>query len=184
MRFNWKFILAAVLAVNLGIGTADAGLFHDMEDVGKGVVVGTAVHEGEKVVEHEAERKAAEDAGRSYIKRHFEGRSTYHLKHEISPETKDVNGRTNLQRMKEGLAPIGKDGKPVALHHLIQEEPGPIAEIRQSLHASGHKVLHGIIEDGKSFRNDPSLKKGFESFRSRYWKNRFKTYQTASKGVK
>jgi hypothetical protein len=57
----WKIILAAVLAVNLGIGTADAGLFHDMEDVGKGVVVGAAVHEGEKVVEHEAERKTVED---------------------------------------------------------------------------------------------------------------------------
>lgn len=184
MRFNWKFILAAVLAINMGVGTADAGLFHDMEDVGKGVVVDAAVHEGERVVEHEAEKKAAEDTGRSYIKRRFEGRSTYQLKHGINPEIKDVKGRTNLQRMKEGLAPIGQDGKPVALHHLIQEEPGPVAEIRQSLHASGHKVLHGVIEDGKSFRNDPSLKRGFESFRSRYWKNRFKNYQATSKGVK
>ena len=91
----WKIILAAVLAVNLGIGTADAGLFHDMEDVGKGVVVDAAVHEGEKVVEHEAERKAAENAGRSYIKRHFEGRSTYHLKNEINPEIKDLTSSSS-----------------------------------------------------------------------------------------
>ena len=57
MRYFWKIILSAILVVNLGIGTADAGLFHDMEDVGKGVVVDAAVHEGEKIVERDAEKK-------------------------------------------------------------------------------------------------------------------------------
>lgn len=57
MRYFWKIILLAILVVNLGVGTADAGLFHDMEDVGKGVVVGAAVHEGEKIVERDAEKK-------------------------------------------------------------------------------------------------------------------------------
>lgn len=172
MRFNWKIILAAILSLSIGVGTADAGLFHDMEDVGKGVVVDATVHEGEKVVARDAEKKAISSASKSYVKHRFEDRNTYLLKHEIDPMLKDTKGRTNLQRMKEGLAPKGRDGKPVTLHHLIQQEPGPVAEVRQSLHAAGHKILHGIIEDGTSFRRDPALKKGFESFRTRYWKNR------------
>lgn len=62
MRFNWKFILFAFLAIHVGIGTAEAGLLHDMEDIGKGVVVGAAVHEGERLVALDAERKAAEES--------------------------------------------------------------------------------------------------------------------------
>ena len=30
-------------------------------------------------------------------------------------------GMTNLQRMMEGYAPIGKDGKPIELHHVLQK---------------------------------------------------------------
>lgn len=29
---------------------------------------------------------------------------------------------TNIDRMAEGYAPVGKDGKPVQLHHLTQTE--------------------------------------------------------------
>ncbi|MBU2760943.1 hypothetical protein [Acidithiobacillus sulfurivorans] len=43
-------------------------LLHDMEDIGKGVVVDAAVHEGGKIVEHEAEKKAAETSGKIYSK--------------------------------------------------------------------------------------------------------------------
>ncbi len=57
MRFNWKIILVVALSLSIATGTADAGLFHAMEDIGKGVVVDAAVHEGEKVATHEVENK-------------------------------------------------------------------------------------------------------------------------------
>ena len=40
------------------------------------------------------------------------------------PNIKDALGRTNRERMKQGLAPIGKDGKAVELHHLKQKNDG------------------------------------------------------------
>lgn len=35
---------------------------------------------------------------------------------------KDVMGRTNLDRMKKGLAPLGPDGKSINLHHTTLEK--------------------------------------------------------------
>ena len=34
----------------------------------------------------------------------------------------DSMGRSNLQRMESGMAPMGKDGKAIELHHMIQSE--------------------------------------------------------------
>ena len=34
---------------------------------------------------------------------------------------------TNVERMAEGLAPIGTDGRPINLHHMTQKQSGPIA---------------------------------------------------------
>ena len=44
--------------------------------------------------------------------------------------------------MKRGRAPIGPDGNPIQLHHLIQTEPGPVAEVTQSFHGTDSSVLH------------------------------------------
>ncbi len=72
--------------------------------------------------------------------------------------------------MREGYAPIGKDGRPINLHHVLGEEPGPMAELLDTTHKEFAKPLHGLIESGRSFRNNPSKVYHYEQFRERYWK--------------
>lgn len=96
---------------------------------------------------------------------------------DIDFEYVDVNtGMTNLQRMKKGRPPIGSDGKPVQLHHVLQKESGPMVEIREVTHQEYYKILHGIIGSGSSFRNNSVLNKQYQNFRSAYWKWRAKSY--------
>jgi hypothetical protein len=144
MRFDWKFILAAVLAIHVCVGTADAGLFHDMEDVGKRVVVDAAIHEGEKVVARDAERKAAEEStGKIYSKHSMGGRTVY-KNTKIDSSLTDKHGLSNLDRMKKGLSPVDEYGKPFHIHHVIQDEPGPVAEVNQAVHQRFYKALRGL----------------------------------------
>ncbi|MDM5201101.1 HNH/ENDO VII family nuclease [Fictibacillus enclensis] len=83
-------------------------------------------------------------------------------------------GKTNLQLMKKGRAPIWKDETAIELHHLIQREPGSMVEIPASMHDEYNKILHGLVENGGSFRNDPALRKQYDNFRSKYWRWRAK----------
>ena len=93
----------------------------------------------------------------------------------IDPKT----GMTNLQLMKKGRAPIWQDGTAIELHHLIQREPGSMVELPGSMHKEYYKILHGLEENGGSFRNDPVLKKQYENFRSKYWRWRAKQIDKA-----
>ncbi|MEI2401396.1 HNH/ENDO VII family nuclease [Niallia taxi] len=88
----------------------------------------------------------------------------------IDPDT----GMTNFQLMKKGRAPIWKDGTVIELHHLIQREPGSMVEIPASMHDEYSEILHGLVENGGSFRNDPVLKRQYDNFRSKYWRWRAK----------
>lgn len=88
----------------------------------------------------------------------------------------EKSGMTNLERMKIGKPPIGNDGNPVQLHHVIQEESGPVVEIREITHQEYYKTLHGLVGAGNSFRNDPLLNKQYNNFRSAYWKWRAKKH--------
>lgn len=89
----------------------------------------------------------------------------------------DANtGLTNLERMCLGKPPIGADGNPIQLHHVIQKEVGPMVEIREVTHQEYYKTLHGLIESGTSFRNDPMLIKQYNNFRVAYWKWRASEY--------
>ena len=91
----------------------------------------------------------------------------------IDPKT----GMSNLQRMKKGMPPIGNDGKPIHLHHVIQKEIGPVVEIREITHKEYFRILHGIANKGESFRNNHILNKTFNNFRSAYWKWRAEEYE-------
>ena len=82
----------------------------------------------------------------------------------------ETTGLTNLERMQAGKPPIGTDGNPIQLHHVLQKEAGPMAEIREVTHQEYYSQLHGLIEDGASFRNDPVLNKQYNNFRRSYWK--------------
>ena len=85
--------------------------------------------------------------------------------------------KTNLELMEEGRPPIGNDGRPVQLHHVIQKESGPVVEVREVTHREYKKTLHGLVGNGGSFRNDPILSKQFNNFRSAYWKWRADEYK-------
>ncbi len=95
----------------------------------------------------------------------------------IDPDT----GETNLQRMLKGNAPIGRDGKPIELHHILQKEVGPMVEIHEMTHREYKKILHGIISDGDSFRNDKTLDSQYRNFKRAYWKWRANGYLEANK---
>ncbi|PTY89226.1 T7SS effector LXG polymorphic toxin [Heyndrickxia sporothermodurans] len=88
----------------------------------------------------------------------------------VDPKT----GKTNYQLMKSGRPPIWKDGTKIELHHIIQREPGSMVELPGSMHKEYYRILHGLVENGGSFRNDPVLKKQYENFRSKYWRWRAK----------
>lgn len=77
-------------------------------------------------------------------------------------------GRTNLQRMARGLAPLGPEGKPINLHHTLQTQGGPLAEITQTMHEQARRILHinpKTIPSGID-RN------AFNAWKAEYWKRR------------
>ncbi|MFP1755926.1 HNH/ENDO VII family nuclease [Lonsdalea quercina] len=99
----------------------------------------------------------------------FNGNKVYQRNDLFDPHYVDPrSGKTNIQLMDAGRAPIGTDGKPVNLHHMLQRQDGPIAEATQSFHKENHGVIH---------INDNSIPSGinraeFNKWRSDYWKER------------
>ena len=86
----------------------------------------------------------------------------------IDPNLVDSRGRTNLQRMEKGLAPIGPYGNPVNLHHMTQTNDSAIAEITQSFYQQNTKVIHinpNTIPSGIN-------RSEFNIWKSNYWKSR------------
>jgi hypothetical protein len=70
--------------------------------------------------------------------------------------------------MKAGLAPIGKDGKSIELHHLLQTNDSSIAEMTNTFHKSNHSAIHinpNTIPSGIN-------RSEFGTWKSNYWKHR------------
>jgi hypothetical protein len=98
----------------------------------------------------------------------FKGNKVYQRDDLISPKFVDGRGRSNLERMRGGLAPIGSDGQSINLHHMTQRPQGAIAEMTQSFHKGNHGTIH---------INPPTIPSGinrreFNKWRSSYWKSR------------
>jgi type VI secretion system secreted protein VgrG len=98
----------------------------------------------------------------------FEGTKVFQRDDLIDPKAKDKIGRTNLQRMKLGRAPLGSDGKPINLHHLIQSEKGSIAEVSDTMHKKYDRILH---INPKTVPSGIDRKK-FTNWKRGYWKQR------------
>lgn len=91
----------------------------------------------------------------------------------IDPYMKDARGRTNLERMEKGLAPLGPDGKPINLHHMTQRNESSIAEVTQTFHKENSKIIHinpNTIPSGIN-RNE------FDKWRKDYWKHRVSDFK-------
>ncbi|TCI63150.1 HNH/ENDO VII family nuclease [Exiguobacterium sp. SH0S2] len=89
------------------------------------------------------------------------------IRTDIDYDEKDIFGRTNLERMEQGLAPLC-EGKPIELHHIGQRMDSPLAELKVEEHrgAGNDSILH-----------DKSIKSvidrvEFNSEKIEHWKTR------------
>lgn len=95
------------------------------------------------------------------------------LQREIDPSFKDDFGRTNMERMQNGLSPYdAKSGEKLELHHMGQRADSPFAELRENLdHGDGnHRILHDMKTE--SWRREPGNVSDYATQRSDYWKTR------------
>ncbi|TSB48632.1 hypothetical protein FN960_03140 [Alkalicoccobacillus porphyridii] len=98
----------------------------------------------------------------------FNGVKVYQRNDLIDPNLKDARGRTNIERMSKGLAPLGPDGKSINLHHTIQKHDGSIAEVTHTFHKTNSSIIHinpNTIPSGID-------RKDFNKWRASYWKSR------------
>lgn len=81
----------------------------------------------------------------------------------------DEKGRTNLQRMQSGLAPLDPTGKAYELHHLGQKVDSPLAVLTRKEHREGdnHKLWH-LFEKGSEVHIDDSA---WNTQRKHFWKD-------------
>ncbi len=88
--------------------------------------------------------------------------------------TAQHKGHSNISLMKKGKAPIGKDGKSVALHHLKQKNDGIIVEMTQKEHTVNSKILHRYTRESEIDRPE------FNKWKRKYWKERVKIIEKES----
>ena len=89
----------------------------------------------------------------------------------ILPELITPDGLSNLERMKDGLAPyVEFDGKlvKVELHHHRQNNDGPLIELDGSSHRSNQAELHPNQGRGEGRGDDPN----WSQRASDHWKQR------------
>jgi hypothetical protein len=72
------------------------------------------------------------------------------IRTDINYEVKDQFGRTNLERMEGGYAPL-LDGQPIELHHIGQEMDSPLAELKWTEHRGegNYSVLHDVNKESE-----------------------------------
>ncbi len=98
----------------------------------------------------------------------FKGKKVFQRDDLIDPKLVDARGRTNLQRMEKGLAPIGPDGKSMNLHHSLQTNDSALVEMTQTFQKQNTKVIHinpHTVPSGID-------RKAFDLFRKEYWMER------------
>lgn len=112
--------------------------------------------DAEKTIYSDAELKKGEVDGRESLQRS-----------DINYDEKDELGRTNLERMEHGLAPL-KDGKPIELHHIGQDMDSPLAELTKDEHMrnGNDSILHDKQKESDIDRGE------FKKEKEEYWKAR------------
>ena len=103
-------------------------------------------------------------------KTRFMNKYVYKRRGLFDPYQKDAAGRTNLERMKAGLAPIGKDGRPIELHHVGQKEKGPIVEMTYTEHQVKYKNDIHVKKESEINRAK------FDRWRRAFWRKRSKDF--------
>ena len=73
----------------------------------------------------------------------------------------DEYGRTNLERMLLGEAPLDSTGKTFELHHIGQKNNGSLAILTVKEHDAAS--LHGYVKQSEIDRN------AFKEIREQFW---------------
>ena len=96
------------------------------------------------------------------------------IRSDIDWNQKDELGRTNKERVEQGLSPINKDGKKIELHHIGQHADSPLAELTQEEHRGrgNDSVLHDKTKETEIDRQ------AFAEERSRHWEARSQESET------
>jgi len=152
---------AAAVETSLGIGTA---VCRDGDCTNEAKVAVEVARSAETVT-----GEAAKVVGNQFWTQviNFKGNLVYQRPDLINPNILQ-GGLTNLQRMQVGRPPIGPDGLPIHLHHMLQTMNGPIAEVSQTFHQTYTRIIHinpYTIQSGID-------RLAFASWRSQYWMNR------------
>jgi hypothetical protein len=85
----------------------------------------------------------------------------------IDPSLNDANGKTNLELMEKGRAPIDQYGEKYNLHHIGQKMNSPLAELQGGEHRIYHSTLHDTSLDKSVIDRG-----AFDKERAAYWKTR------------
>lgn len=85
------------------------------------------------------------------------------IKTDIDLNRIDAKGRTNLERMKQGLAPQDSNGISYELHHVGQKKDGTLAILTQKEH--DNPAIHGFLEKTE-VHNDGA----WDAERKAFWK--------------
>jgi hypothetical protein len=96
----------------------------------------------------------------------FKGKTVTQNDSLFDPYAVDKQGRTNIQRMEDGLAPIGYDGKSINVHHIDQTNTGPVMEMPATEHQQNYSDLHSNTGQAPSQID----RNAFNQWREAYWK--------------
>lgn len=83
------------------------------------------------------------------------------------------DGRTNAQRVIDGLSPLDSTGKPYELHHIGQKNDSPLAILTSAQHKSNYSILHSNT-GGSASKID---RNAFNKEKREYWKALLKMAQ-------
>lgn len=90
------------------------------------------------------------------------------IRQDIDYTQKDEFGKTNLERMESGRAPLDADGNSIELHHIGQKQDSPLAELTRDEHRGkgNDNILHDKLSESGINREE------FGKERSEHWKSR------------
>lgn len=92
------------------------------------------------------------------------------IRPDIDMKQMDGFGRTNKERMEQGLAPLTSEGRPYELHHIGQYQDSPLAELTMQEHRGkgNDVVLHIKTKESEINREI------FDLERAEHWQKRAK----------
>ena len=90
----------------------------------------------------------------------------------------DSEGRTNAQRVREGLSPLDPFGESYELHHIGQRTDSPLAILTSREHEENFSALH--TNTGQSEGEQPSQGSEWTQQRRDFWKALLDLYLAAA----